>query len=172
MTQLEKELQALKQEREAERVKQEQTVAQQRQQEAQQAILGQIKQHIATEKDSLFAVPGGEQAIFQKMAEHYRQTKASTGKGVELTPKQAAEMVEKEWQVGFKEFMKSPKFRQWAAEALNGAQPQKSKAGPRIPAAAAPQTENQRDLTSIYRGDKELDEAIRIMQSRGRARQE
>lgn len=173
--QLKREIDALKQERALEKQQAEQAQVQARRQEAQKKVIGDIRGFLDKEaSNSLAAVTGGEQEIYKKMQQHYKETKEKTGRGVELTPKQAAEMVEKDWEQGIHVFMKNPKFRNLVSKLLNEGQqqpqrrPQQRTPG-RVVDVQKPSGDN-RDASEIYRGDKELEEAMRIMGARERAR--
>ena len=173
--QLKKEIDALKQERALEKQQAEQTQAQARRQEAQKKVVSDIRGFLYKEaSNSLAAVTGGEQEIYKKMQQHYRETKEKTGRGVELTPKQAAEMVEKDWEQGIKVFMKNPKFRNLVSSLLTeGQQQPQRRSQQRTPGRVVDvpkPTGDKRDVSEIYRGDKELEEALRLMNSRERAR--
>lgn len=177
--QLRQEIENLKRDKENERKQAEAAQTRARQQEAEKQVLTEVRKYLdSVPEESMAAIAGGEQAIYQKMRQHYRETKEKTGRAVELTPKQAADMVEKEWLEGLKVFAKNKKFRNvvtnmFNEEAGTPARPQSRPTGPKPPPSRpVPRPgEGDRDAASIYRGDKELEEALRLMNSRTRARQ-
>ena len=174
MTQLERELKALQQERENERKQIEAQQARVRQQQAQERVVNDIRSQLKAIPDSLLHVnEEGVREVYRKMQQHYQKTKAETGRGVELTPKQAAEMVAKEWDAGLREFSKVPKFKKLMQQLLNEREAPRSAAPQRSVPRPAPQPMEQgeqRDISSILRGDKELEEAMRIIGAREKAR--
>ena len=175
-SELRKEVAALRAEKEAEKQAAVQQQAQQRRQQAKQALKTEVESYVSGEGKGMVSVPGGADAVMAAMQAHYNATKAKTGRGEELSVKQAVAQVEKDWESGIQEFVKIPKFRELVAKYMNAAGGASLPAKPAasrsvaVPAAAAPREAPAQDKQSLLRGDKELNEAMQWFEQRKRAR--